>query len=291
MTGRYTALAAGGPGLSPGQLLTALAAWAAVAGYLTAAARLRRRGDRWPWRRDLSFTCGGLALAAAPAVPVPGGPFTAHMAQHVSAGMAAPLLLVLARPVTLALRALPPGPARRGLLAAVRSRPAAWLVFPPLAALLDVGGLWVLYRTGLFAASHHEPLLHGLVHLHVVAAGLLFSFAVCAPEPLRHRWSLAWRGTTLLLTGAAHAVLAKSLYAVPPPGTGFGTADLRTGSQLMYYGGDLVELALAAALAVQWYAATGRARSRAGRSTGAPGAGPAGAPRRPSPAESGGASP
>ena len=30
----------------------------------------------------------------------------------------------------------------------------------------------------------------------------------------------------------------------------------------MYYGGDLVEVALAAALAVQWYGARGRAHAR-----------------------------
>ncbi|MET9833669.1 hypothetical protein ABZ078_31185 [Streptomyces sp. NPDC006385] len=37
------------------------------------------------------------------------------------------------------------------------------LVFPPPAALLDVGGLWLLYRTGLFAAMRHEPWLHAAV--------------------------------------------------------------------------------------------------------------------------------
>ncbi|MEV6379503.1 hypothetical protein AB0M31_08810 [Streptomyces sp. NPDC051773] len=50
--------------------------------------------------------------------------------------------------------------------------------------------------------------------------------------------------------------------------TAFTSADLRTGAQLMYYGGDLVEIALAATLAVQWYAARRRTprspRSRSG---------------------------
>jgi putative membrane protein len=57
-------------------------------------------------------------------------------------------------------------------------------------------------------------------------------------------------------------VLAKGLYGSPPPGTSFATHDLRTGAQLMYYGGDLVEVALAVALAVQWYGARGRAHAR-----------------------------
>jgi putative membrane protein len=256
-----------GTGPDPAALLAAAAAQSAVACYLLAAARLRRRGDVWPYARDLCFAAGGGALALAAAVTPPGGPFTAHMTRHLVVGMAAPLLLVLARPLTLALRALGPGGARRALLAAAHSRPAAWLVFPPLAAALDVGGLWLLYRTPLWAASHDRPLLQAAVHLHVLAAGLLFTFAVCRLDPVRHRWGPLWRGAALLGAGAAHAVLAKSLYAHPPYGTGFAAADLRTGARLMYHGGDLVELALAVVLAAQWYAAGGRALARARRRT------------------------
>ncbi|MET9799648.1 cytochrome c oxidase assembly protein [Streptomyces sp. NPDC006368] len=237
-----------------------MAASTAAAVHLAGSARLRRRGDAWPWRRDVSFTAGCAALAYAMTAALPGGPFTAHIVQHLVVAMAAPLLLVLGRPLTLALRALPPGPARRALVAVGHSRPAAVLLFPPVAALLDIGGLWLLHRTPLSAAAHHHPLLGAAVHLHVLAAGLLFTFAVCGLDPLRHRWSLAWRGATLLAAGTAHAVLAKTLYAVPPPGTAHAGADLRTGARLMYYGGDAVEFALAAVLAVQWYATAARRR-------------------------------
>ncbi|MFF8386510.1 cytochrome c oxidase assembly protein [Streptomyces kanasensis] len=250
-----------GPGLA--EQLTAAAAVLAAVAYLWAAARLRRRGDAWPRARDASFACGGAALAWAAVGGLPGGPFTAHMAQHLVVGMAAPLLFVLARPFTLALRVLPPGPARRRLLALLHSGPAGLLLFPPVAALLDVGGLWVLYRTDLFATTLREMLPHVLVHVHVLAAGVLFTLAVCRLEPVRHPRGLALRGGTLLAAGGAHAVLAKSLYAAPPPGTAYAAVDLHTGAQLMYYGGDLVEVALAVTLAVQWYTAAGRARVRA----------------------------
>ncbi|MBW8484135.1 cytochrome c oxidase assembly protein [Actinomadura parmotrematis] len=240
--------------------------------YLTAAARLRRRGDSWPWLRDAAFAAGTAAVVAAVALPMPGGEFTGHMAGHLLLGMYAPLLLVLARPVTLALRALPPGRARRTLLAAVRSRPAAALVWPPVAALLDVGGLWLLYRTPLFERTHESMPLHMLVHLHVLAAGLLFTLAICQVEPLRHRSSLPLRAGTLVAAGAAHAVLARSLYAAPPPGTDFGPADLHRGAELMYYGGDAAEIALALVLALGWYAAEGRALRRERRRTRSTGA-------------------
>ncbi|MFF9222038.1 cytochrome c oxidase assembly protein [Streptomyces viridosporus] len=249
-----------GPG--PAGLVMVAASLLAAVAYGAAAARLRRRGDAWPRWRDASFTAGGTALAWAAAGPLPGGPFTAHMVQHMVVGMAAPLLLVLARPLTLLLRTLTAGAARRGLLALAHSRAAGLLLFPPLAALLDVGGLWLLYRTGLFATVRHEPWLSAAVHAHVLAAGLLFTFSVCQLDPVRRRWSLAVRGVTLLAAGAAHAVLAKSLYAAAPPGAAFTTADLHTGAQVMYYGGDLVEAALAVVLAASWYAATGRALMR-----------------------------
>lgn len=229
--------------------------------YLAAAVRLRRRGDAWPWWRSLSFATGCAAIAAVPA----GATFPAHMVQHLVVGMFAPLLLVSARPVTLLLRALPAGRIRRALVAVARSAPAAVLMFPPVAALLDVGGLWVLYRTGLFAATHDDPWLHALVHLHVLVAGVLFSAAICGLDPLRHRASFLLRASTLVAAGAAHAVLAKSLWVAPPPGTAFSPADLHTGAEVMYYGGDLAEIGLAVVIAVGWYAAGGRTLHRSRR--------------------------
>ncbi|MEU9419041.1 cytochrome c oxidase assembly protein [Streptomyces sp. NPDC048272] len=235
--------------------------------YVPAARRLRQRGDAWRRGRDASFAAGSAGVAWAAAGGLPGGPFTAHMMQHLIVGMAAPLLLVLGRPFTLALRVLTPGTPRRALLVLVRSRPVGWLLFPPLAALLDAGGLWVLYRTPLFAAVGHEPWLHALVHAHVLAVGLLFAFAVCQLEPAGRRWSIGVRGASLLAAGAAHAVLAKTLYATPPPGTAFAPVDLHAGAQLMYYGGDLIEAALATVVAASWYRVTGRAEARRRRRT------------------------
>ncbi len=240
----------------------ALAGTAAAIAYWWAAGRLLRRGDAWPRWRTISFTAGSAGVAWIAVSPLPGDPFTAHMMEHLILGMAAPLLLALARPFTLTLRVLPPGTARRSLLTLMHSRPAAWMVFPPVAALLDLGGLWLLYRTELFAAVQHHPLGHAVMHGHVLAAGLLFTFSVCQLDPVRHRRNLPLRGATLLAAGAAHAVLAKTLYATPPPGTAFTTADLQTGAQIMYYGGDVVEAALAVVLAASWYQAAARTRQQ-----------------------------
>ncbi|MFF8032876.1 cytochrome c oxidase assembly protein [Streptomyces sp. NPDC016626] len=248
------------------------------AAYVLAAAGLRRRGDAWPWARDCAFAAGGAALLWGLCGRLPGGPFTAHSVRHLLIAMAGPVLLVIARPLTLTLRVLPPGRVRRGLVGVAHSAPVGWLLFPPAAAVVDIGGLWVLYRTGLLSATHHHPVISRLTDLHLLVAGLLFSFAVCQLEPVRRRWGLPLRAATLLAAGAAHAVLAKSLYAAGPPGSVFEARDLRLGAQVMYYGGDAVEVVLALVLAVRWYAVTGRRR---GRRTASPVRGGAGGTRAP----------
>ncbi|MFK8848520.1 cytochrome c oxidase assembly protein [Streptomyces sp. Ac-502] len=251
----------------PPSFTTAVTA-AAVLGclaYLAAAARLRTRGDAWPYGRDALFCAGGVVLVAGVAEPWGAAPpFTAHMLTHLCVGMVAPLLLVLGRPLTLTLRTAPV-PVRRGLVALTRSRWAALPVLPPVAALLDFGGLWLLYRTPLLSVSHHNPWLNTAVHVHILLAGLAFSFGLLALDPVRHRPGFGLRAGVLLAAGTAHAVLAKSLYAAGPPGTSFGAADLHLASQVMYYGGDAVELALAAVVACRWYRAEGRALRRARR--------------------------
>jgi putative membrane protein len=164
------------------------------------------------------------------------------MAGHVLLGMLGPLLLVLAAPVTLVLRTLPLG-AARALSRVLRSAPAALLAHPFVAGLLNVGGLWALYRTGLYAATHTDPLLHALVHAHVLAAGCLFAFAVLGgPDPAPHRLPPPWRAAALVTAVAAHNILAKTLYAAPPPGVPAEQA--QAGAQLMYYAGAPVEVAL-----------------------------------------------
>ncbi|MFF1306330.1 cytochrome c oxidase assembly protein [Streptomyces sp. NPDC058307] len=249
-----------GPG--PAELVVSAAVLLATVGYLTAAGRLRRRGDSWPLARDVSFAAGGLGTVWALLGEPWGGPFTQHVVRHLVVGMAAPLLFVAAHPLTLALRALSPGAVRRRLVAFAHSGAVGLLLFPPLAAVLDVGGVWLLYRTELFAATAHRPLLHSAVQVHMAAAGVLFTFAVCGLDPMRRRWSLAVRGATVLAAGTAHAVLARTLYSRPPPGTAFTTADLHIGARWMYYGGDLVEAGLAVLMGVAWYAGAWRARAR-----------------------------
>jgi len=246
----------------PVALIPAMWAVAAlVAAVYLAAVRSNRHRGRWPLRRTGACLAGVLVVAVAGQLVLSdaGAGFVGHMAAHLLVGMLAPLLLVLAAPGTLALRSLSVVPARR-LSAVLRSGPVRLLTHPVPAALLDVGGLWLLYASPAYGAMHASPVLLVAVHLHVFAAGYLFTFSIAGPDPAPHRPSYATRGAVLIAAIAAHAVLAKYLYAHAPAGV--SAADAAAGSQLMYYGGDAIELALAVALGAAWYRST-RPRPRA----------------------------
>ena len=227
--------------------MTVLVAAAAAALYVAAVARDRRS---WPVARTASWLLGCGCVVAALTGP-PAAAHTdlhAHMAGHLLLGMVAPLALALARPVTLLLRVLPVGGARR-VSRLLRSAPARFLTDPFVATGLNVAGTWVLYRSGLLMAAVHSPGLHLLVSAHVLLTGWLATTAVLAVEPVAHRRGVVARAVALAAGMAAHDVLAKSLYAAPP--AGFTGAE--AGAQLMYNGGTVVHLAVAALLWRQWY--------------------------------------
>jgi putative membrane protein len=256
-------------GLTVPETLAVLAVGAGVGAYALASHRLRSEGIAWPGLRDGCAVAAGVGLVVASAVPLAGGEFVAHMGRHAIVGMVVPLFVVLARPGTLALRALR-GARRRLLVAILHSRPLSWLIVPPVAAVLNAGSMYVLYRTPLLAAAHADPWLNALVHVHLLLTGVLFTAAVCQLDPLPGRYSLPWRAGTVVAAAAAHGVLAKTLYVAPPPNTAFDVADLEAGAQLMYYSGDAVEIAVAIVIAVTWYAAGGRTLDRARRRAAGP---------------------
>lgn len=240
-------------------------AFLAAAVYVTAAFASRRRGRPWPPHRAVLWCAGSAAAAASvagPLAPAAHQDFVAHMAAHLLGGMIAPLLLVLAAPVTLALRTLAPTPARR-VSRVLRSAPARLLSHPLTAGVLSAGGLWLIYLTPVLAAMRTDPLVHLLVHAHLLAAGYLFTAAVIGLDPRPHRAGRPLTAAVLIAAMAAHSILAKHLYAHPP--AGFSPASVEAGAQLMYYAGAWVEAAIIVVFCAQWYRTAGR---RAVRSAG-----------------------
>ncbi|TDK24026.1 cytochrome c oxidase assembly protein [Arthrobacter crusticola] len=266
-------------------LLGALPFLAALVLYLAAAAGARRAGRPWPVYRSVLWSAGVAAAALGflgPAAlgflgPAPGS-FPAHMGSHLLVGMAAPLLLVLAAPVTLALRTLAVGRARR-LSGILRSVPLRVLAHPVPAGVLNTGGLWLLYTTPA-AGALGSGAGHAGVQLHFLLAGCLFTNAIIGVDPNPHRAGFRLRTAVLLAALAGHGVLAKYLYAYPPPGVPAGEAE--TGAYLMYYGGALAEAALITVFCAQEYARAHRGgRGAAGGPVSSRVSGGAAAARRP----------
>lgn len=237
-------------------LLPALCVLVLAGGYLLllrAAARRTTGRTHSPWRTG-SYLTGCLLLAVAllpPLAPFAHGDFRGHMVQHMLVGMYAPLALVLGAPVTVLLRALPARHARRitGLL---HSRAAKLLANPGTALILSVGSLAVLYCTPLYNATMSSPGLHWLMNGHFLLAGWLFAWVVAGPDPAPARPDVPVRLVVLGVAVAVHASVSQLLYGGFLTDVRAPVPEVRAAAEIMYYGGDLAELLLAAALVATW---------------------------------------
>jgi cytochrome c oxidase assembly factor CtaG len=241
--------------------------------YLMGVRRLRRRGDRWATGRTAAWLAGCAALLLATSSGLGRyGPamFSVHMGQHMILGMLAPILLVLGAPVTLALRALPPGRRagppgpREWLLAAVHS-PAARLFTHPLVALaLFVGSYYVLYFSGLFPAALPEHWAHKLMNLHFLLVGALFFWPIVGVDPAPRRLPPAARMGLVFASVPFHAFFGVALMSA---NTALGgdfyrslalpwvpdvLRDQQLGGGLAWAAGEVPLLVVVIALLVQW---------------------------------------
>src|SRR5689334_13401086 len=160
--------------------------------YVAALVRLRRRGDKWPSGRTVSWLLGCLVLLFATSSGVGRympAMFSMHMVVHMCLSMLIPILLVLGAPVTLALRALPaagrddPPGMREWLLAALHSRFSRILTNPVVATVLFVAGFYGLYLSNLFDITASSHAGHLAMNLHFLLSGYLFYWVVIGVDP------------------------------------------------------------------------------------------------------------
>nr|WP_181035668.1 cytochrome c oxidase assembly protein [Clavibacter michiganensis] len=251
-------------GAVPLEFIAMMFAGLAIIAYAGGMVASRRAGRPWPFHHGVLWVAGVVAATVSvvgPLAAVAHDSFVAHMWAHLLIGMLAPVLLVLAAPVTLALRTLDVVPARR-LARLLKSRPVRFVAHPITATVLSAGGLWLIYLTPIFGSMQSNPLVHLLVHAHVLAAGYLFTTAVIGLDPRPHPATKWLTAAVLVLAVASHAVLAKYLYAHPPAGV--AASEAREGAQLMYYLGGWIEAAVIVIFCAQWYRAAGRILGRAG---------------------------
>lgn len=211
------------------------------------------RHKKWPLFRCVFWSLGLFGIMITLTGPISNRAhedFTFHMLGHLLLGMLAPLLLAMAAPMTLIFRTLSVNQARR-LSKFFKRRVVNIYRHPVVASVLNIGGLWVLYTTNLYASMQENFFLHVLIHIHVFLSGYLYTISLVYIDPAPHRYSYTFRSVVLILSLAGHSILAKYLYAHPPAGVPLEQSE--QGAMLMYYGGDAIDMILIWLLCYQWY--------------------------------------
>jgi putative copper resistance protein D len=194
-------------------LLWAIICFFGVFFYLAGVARLRRRGDSWPWYRTVLWVAGMLLLfwtTNGSLNVYEQFLFSEHMLEHMLLTMAIPVLLVLSAPVTLALRTIARRTdgsrgAREWILLLVHSRLAKLLTHPLVAAGLFAVSLWVFYYSPLFRWATTDHVGHEWMIFHFLIVGYLFVQTLVGIDPVGNQAPYPLRLILLLATMALHA--------------------------------------------------------------------------------------
>jgi putative membrane protein len=243
----------------------ALGILAAGALYLWGVRRLRRRGDRWAPARTTVFFVG---LAAVASVTVSGLEaydttlLSVHMVQHMVLSMLAPIFLALGAPVTLALRTLPAGP-RHTLLALLHSRFGKVATFPVVSFGLFVATPFALYFSNLYRVQLEYPVVHDLIHAHLIAVGCLFFWPLIGLDPVPGRVGYPLRALMMFLSTPFHTVLGLTVMQSSTllggdwyPSLHLSWADpfddQKVAGGILWAGGEFVAVTMLAALVWQW---------------------------------------
>jgi putative copper resistance protein D len=238
---------------------------AAAIAYLQGRRRLAADGVSWPARRTVYFLSGIAAIALALLSPVEAydtALFSVHVAQHMLLTMVAAPLLVLGAPVTLALR-VSRGRARRRLTRVLHSPPLRVIGHPLVAWVVFTMSLYALYFSPLFDLSLRQPFVHDLVHLHFLAAGLLFWWPVVGLDPSRWRLPHIARLGFVFLMVPFHAflgvaimnsgrVLAPTLETFQRTWGPTPLADQQTGGAILWGAGDLIAIGAVLGVLISW---------------------------------------
>lgn len=263
------------------------AALAAAGCYLAGVWRLRRRGDHWPAARTLAFLGGCAVIIAATSSGLARyGPvlFSVHMTQHLLLGMIAPILLALAGPVTLALRALPrsadpawPGP-REWLQTTLHQPAAAVLAHPVVALIFYVASMYAMYFTGLYELALRSHAAHLAMVVHFLSAGYLFFWVVIGVDPApRPRPAPPLRMLLVLLSMILHAFLGVAIMqttallaadwftALPRTWGPTPLDDQHVAGGIAWSFGEIPTLLVIGALLMQWIRADEREQRRLDR--------------------------
>jgi len=154
--------------------------------YLAGVRRARRTGQPWPGARAVAFLIGGTGAVVIATMSFLGVYqhvlFYDRAVQTVLLVLAAPLFLVLGRPLSLFMTALP-GPGRRAD-AIVHSRAARILTFPAITAMALVIVPFLLYFTPWYEAGLRNATVRELTYAALLVPGLVFFWTLLRVDPV-----------------------------------------------------------------------------------------------------------
>jgi len=231
--------------------------------YLRGWMALRARGYERaaPARRLVAFVGGWAVVAVALLGPLDAFQsvrFSIHMGEHELLMIVAAPLVLLGRPLAVAVWGLP-RPLRiwigRSLRPAAPPRRLFDLVTRPAAAWgISTGLLWAWHAPAAYNAVEVNGFLHNLQHLSFFAAGLLLWWPVIGTPPSGHPMSLAGRVGYLAAAMAQRTLLGGIItlsdrvlfsYYQDLPGVGVTSAlhDQRVAGAIMWFGSGIALLA------------------------------------------------
>lgn len=256
--------------------------------YSLGVARLRSRGDKWPVSRTICWFVGwgiviwatnaGIATYAEVSVGI-------HMIQHMTITMMAPIFLVLAGPVTLALRALKPSPsggrgARELLTEGLHSRVAAFFTNPIIILVIYIFGLYGLYLTNVFGSLMSSHIGHIAMTTHFLVSGVLLAYVAIGIDP-KPRPLPYWGRMILVLAAiilhtffavvmmASTTLIGATWYSlVRPPWLIDPVQDSMLGGQIAWGIGEVPTMIMMIIIGVQWARSDERESKRRDRFTG-----------------------
>lgn len=251
-------------------LFTTLAVFATVV-YLVGVHVVRSRGDRWPRYRVMGWISGWVTvfLATSSGLGFYAGPdFGIHMIVHMTLNMAAPIMLVLGGPITLALRAT------QQVHGAV-SGPHQWttwllqwpvaraVMHPLFVFVLYVGSYYALYFTPLFGDLMRYHWGHQFMYMHFLIVGYMFYSMVIGvdmtPRPIPHVGKLGYVIAAMpfhaffgVIVMTSPKIIAETFYQY----LDLPWADLASsqylGGGVAWAGGELPLLFVVVVLGLQW---------------------------------------
>lgn len=225
------------------------------------ALRRVRAADRYhhPTWQTLCFYAGLLTIALALLGPFDmynDDVFTFHMIQHMLLIVVAAPLLLLGRPVHLALHAISPkssGPVIRKVLRPRAVRGVLTFITNPLVAFFLYNGSIVLWHFPQFYdAAILNNTVHVIEHITFLGVALLFWWPMIDPIPRHHKMKRLWAVISVFFTmmissnglGAiltlSDSVIYSPYLANPNPFGWDPHSDQQIGGLIMWVGGGLI---------------------------------------------------